>query len=298
MHEEMKKYLVGSLVIDTAVVAANIIEQYLLLKNWKSLHHLEKLLISLSLSDLLFGVFTIGLDALFLYLLFQQGDMGNAEAWVILILEASVLLTILISIFHVFVITIERLIVICRPTSLDRASSPNIKKVVALGLWLIPLTFIVAFSVARSQIDIVSVERFVIAGIFSVVMLFVTLAYIVLILYMCFRNKRASGEGNAFEIARMAHTRRATFICILLSIAFVVCIGPITMGYFDDRLYHHMANILVNCNALVNPIVYIIWHCVENCRRKKLGQKSSIQGIAVGEAEQSILFTGVHQQDA
>ena len=47
-------------------------------------------------------------------------------------------------------------------------------------------------------------------------------------------------------------------MCLFLGISFVVCVLPITLSFFDLKLYHDFSNVMITLNSLINPCVYFI----------------------------------------
>ena len=59
-------WLIGCLILDVAVILTNVCEHVFIIKRWKYLDRIDHLLLSLSVSDLIFGLSTFTIDSWYL----------------------------------------------------------------------------------------------------------------------------------------------------------------------------------------------------------------------------------------
>ena len=61
-----ENWLIGCMVLDVLVITTNFLEQFLIIRSWKHLDRIDHLLLSLSVSDVIFGLATLTIDSWYL----------------------------------------------------------------------------------------------------------------------------------------------------------------------------------------------------------------------------------------
>ena len=259
MSNDIKGWLITGIVVDFAVIVANLAEQCVMRRNWGILDRVDHFLFSLSLSDLVTGFCTISVDGWFLYHFAKQGADPTPDPFLTKVFDAAFLFSVFASIFHVTAIAIERLMCVRFPKRSHYFTSTRSKAIMLSIIWALSLLLSVAFALMQAFALDHIFGKYARCSIFLAAILVVTGTYIALVFYLRDIRKQIS-NGEKLSLAeedQLQKVRRTTIVCVLIGFSFVACVLPITLGYLSDKLYHPVVNILITFNSLVNPTIYL-----------------------------------------
>ena len=253
-------WLIACIVLDTFVILANVIEQFLIIRKWSKLDRIDHLLFSLSISDLISGITTLGIDSWWMSVKLsnnQNISRGTALA-VAKIFDGVFLFSVFASVFHIIAVAIERLFAIQFPRQYYRFTTFGFKCTTIFMIWVIALLLTPTFSV----VPMLSMQRDV-GALIRAITLTVTVALVffiyVFISYLLARQRETVMHDLHSEIdIQNEKLKRLTVLCFFLGMSFVICVLPITLSYYHTDLYHDVANFMITLNSFINPCVYFI----------------------------------------
>ena len=253
-------WLIACIILDTFVILANVIEQFLIIRKWSKLDRIDHLLFSLSISDLISGITTLGIDSWWMSVKLsnnQNISRGTALA-VAKIFDGVFLFSVFASVFHIIAVAIERLFAIQFPRQYYRFTTFGFKCTTIFMIWVIALLLTPTFSVVpmlSMQRDVGALIRAITLTVTVVLVFFIY----VFISYLLARQRKTVMHDLHSEIGiQNEKLKRLTVLCFFLGMSFVICVLPITLSYYHVDLYHDVANFMITLNSFINPCVYFI----------------------------------------
>ena len=162
------------------------------------------------------------------------------------------------SVFHVIAVAIERLFAIQFPRQYYRFTTFRFKSTTICLIWIIALLLTPTFSAVPGLSVEVKVGALIHAITLTTSVVVVFFIYL-FISYLLFRQRKTMRHDLNSEIGLQDEKlKRLTILCLFIGMSFVVCVLPITLSYYHTDLYHHMANLMVTLNSLINPCVYFV----------------------------------------
>ncbi|XP_057291607.1 G-protein coupled receptor 3-like [Hydractinia symbiolongicarpus] len=253
-------WLVTCIVLDIAVIIANFIEQLLIYQKWQYLDRIDHLLLSLSISDIISGIATLGIDSWFLAR--ENGHISDMvlhehHNMISKIFDSVFLFSVFASIFHVIAVAIERLYAIRFPRRYYIFTTFKFKFATISTVWIAALALTPTFAVS-SLLSAKQVGSFIRGTVFLTAAIIVFITYIVIAYYLVRQRKSIIQDFSPDCSLQEDRLKRLTTLCLFLGISFVVCILPITLGYFSPKLYHPISSIMITLNSFINPCVYFV----------------------------------------
>nr|XP_012560766.1 melanocortin receptor 3 [Hydra vulgaris] len=250
-------WMVACIIIDSAVILANFVEQLLIVRKWKSLDRIDYLLLSLSISDFTSGVATLGIDGWYL-----SGEMNPtivpriSHEIVTKIFDSVFLFSVFASTFHVIAVAVERFYAIKYPRKYYIFNTFKIKFGTIAGIWIISLILTPTFSVLSVFSLDTKIGVYIRACVFAFSAFFVLIVYLYISLLLVLQRKSIIQDFSPECNVQQDRLKRMTMFCTFIGISFVVCLMPITVSYFDEDLYHPIGNLAITLNSLINPCIY------------------------------------------
>ncbi|XP_012556065.1 histamine H2 receptor [Hydra vulgaris] len=269
-------WLIITIVIDIAVIAANSGEITLLIKKWRNLDRIEHLLLSLSIADFIAGIAMTCQDIKQLVHVVRDNkfQMNETDA---IIFDNLFVFCVLVSNFHVISIAVERLTAVVFPMKYSLFTTFKCKAITICFVWCFSIvsTGVIASSFKyKSQPASENLRYLTCAGILLFACISVFMIYTVLFCALVIRE-REMNKMLPQETRKYLRDKRTTLFCLLIGVTFVVCILPPTLGYF--RLYHPIQNLFYTLNHLLNPFIYFAKSLYEKRARSRSAIKYRIQ---------------------
>ena len=253
-------WLIACIVLDAFVILANVLEQFLIIRKWSKLDRIDHLLFSLSISDLISGITTLGIDSWWMSVnLSKNQNISHGTTLAVgKIFDGVFLFSVFASVFHIIAVAIERLFAIQFPRQYYRFTTFGFKCTTISMIWVIALLLTPTFSVVpvlSIQQDVGALIRAITLTITVVLVFFIY----VFISYLLFRQRKTVMHDLHSEIGiQNEKLKRLTILCFFLGMSFVICVLPITLSYYHADLYHDVVNFMITLNSLINPCVYFI----------------------------------------
>ena len=251
-------WIVSCLVLDIAVIVANITEQFLIIRKWAHLDRIDHILLSLSISDLISGIATLGIDSFFLAL--KTGAIkvtGQESAILVTIFESIFLFSVFASIFHIVAVAIERLFAVKFPTKYYIFTTFKFKCATIIIIWTAALGLTPTFSVIPA-LAFKRIGSYIRAGVLVATVIFVFVVYVT-VAYLILRQRTHNLEDFGYENKEQQRKlKRLTFICLFIAVSFVICVLPITLAYFNKKLNHAITGMMITFNSFTNPCIYFV----------------------------------------
>ena len=280
------------MVLDVLVIGTNICEQFIIIKGWKHLDRIDHLLLSLSVSDLIFGFAALTMDSWYLARELKQLDNENNNSTkrcfsitideskseflekyhpiINCTIEAAFVFTLFVSVLHVMALAIERLFAVRFPQkyhifNMFKTKFFTISVIWSGGLFLTVIQVGAVGAMERGN----SFAR-------TVLLALVTMA--VFVLYLCvafflFKQHRSmSRDFMSDSFVNLGKLRRLTVICLFIGISYVLCNAPINVQYFNKvylgggkwtakflpEEFLYVSSFMVTLNSAINPCIYFI----------------------------------------
>ena len=270
-------WILIAIIIDFAVIAANLIEITLLLKKWRNLDRIEHLLLSLSVSDFVAGIAMVCQDIKQLFHIFhdKKVQMNGTDS---ITFDILFIFCVLVSNFHVISIAVERLVAVVLPLKYSLFTTFKCKAFTICFVWCFSLasTGVIAFSFAYKKILVSRARYLTCAGILLFACISVFMIYTALFVALVIRE-REMVKMLQQETRKYMRDRRTTLFCLLIGVSFVVCMMPPTIAYFSEKLYHPISNLFYTFNHLLNPFIYFAKSFYEKRARAHSSIKYRIQ---------------------
>ena len=245
-------YEITDLVIGFLVAVLNVIE-IIIIARIKKRKKYEVLLLSLSLSDCLFGISNIILASVYI----------SNECHARSLLECSYILYlffVLTSMFHLTFMSIDRVIAVVKPFKHKFLFTQRRIYIIITILWSLTLvgcvSLFIADEVTQLSIQKVESEKEMIVSItiivVDVVMIF---SYSILMYHYNLKNRVATQSSK--------RQKKLPIICILLGATFVLFTLPFALLVFTMEDVPFYANIILVGNSGVNSIVYFFRDKIE-----------------------------------
>jgi len=241
------------------------------------LDRIEHFLLSLSVSDLIFGVVTLGIDSWYLktYGFVDTKSTGrninttisttavntsSTEIFCSIAFNSVFLFSILASVFHVMAIAVERLCVIKFPKKYFFFTSFTFKSFTIFLIWMSAVV-LASFCVISLHLFDSDIGKHLLG---SLLLAIASLVFVIDMIVVCFllRQKDTIADDYTEQITTPDHRlRRETVLFFFMGISFVACILPIALGLFDKSLYHPISSVMITLNSLINPCMYFakVW---------------------------------------
>ena len=267
-------WIIASIVLDGAVIATNIIEFRLLIGKWKKLDRIEHLLFSLCIADLLAGVSAFTQDTYQLKLFVELGCI-NMSANAARVMDCLFIFSVLVSIFHVTAIAVERLVAVYYPVKYTIFTTFKCKAITIVTVWMSSMVIAPAFTAMQWMTIDMPKLHYIRFAIFLTCTVVVFVAYMLLVLALV-RREIMLKDMIPKEIRKYTRDRRTTVVCLLIGFSFVVCFLPYTLSAYDPQnLYHDVMNLLLTISHILNPLIYFA-KTMNEARRSRSGSTGSI----------------------
>ena len=255
----MEPWLIACIILDIAVIIANVIQQTIICRKWKMLDRIEHLLLSLSISDLLNGIATLSIDVWF-YTREEKKQNGEetyvSDNVIHVILDSVFIFSVFASVLHVIAVAVERLYAVRFPRKYYIFTTRTFKCTTIAVIWIIALVLTPSFSVLSCfSLDTV-IGTFIRGTVLAIIEAGVFLVYISIAYFLLSHRKTIMRDFSPNCSLQQEHLKRLTVLCLFIGMSFVVCLLPITISYFSPHLYHHMANVMITLNSFINPCIY------------------------------------------
>ena len=271
-----------SLTVSIAIVFTNFIEIIILSKRRRRKVY-EKLLLSLSMSDLFSGFAEIAMTGTY-YAKLQDVDVFKVKNT----LFAFFLCT---SIMHQILLALDRLYAVKFPIQHNIVTSGRKTVAVIAGTWLVNAIAAVA-CVTIVEIDTKNIEedkkswpqtKSFFKTVLRVVSVLILLAEVVFVIAysMVVHEVRKTPVIKQLHASRYRHQKRVTRLCLLITGSFVVTTMPYILLHIlpkhlttsiDRHTANHWSRLLVISNALFNSVIYLL----QNHWKRLLRVKSEI----------------------
>lgn len=265
--DDIKDWLIISLVFDFIVVVVNLIELKILVSKWSKLERIEHILLSLCISDLFSGMFMLVQDSQIMHQVMKH-NMHNNSRIESLVLDSLFIFTVLSTVLHVTVISIERLVAVAFPIKYNSFTTLGCKIFSLLFMWLAPLLLAPLFTYLQVYgID----QKYKYGNIIRPTILFVCcfivfFGYMFLVIALLRRDWRLK-QMIPREVRKATRDRRTTLICLFIGLAFVCCVIPYALGNVSIELYNPFFNLLITLNHGINPLLYFLKAWLDKRRR-------------------------------
>ena len=251
-------YEITDLVIGFLVAVLNVIE-IVIIARIKKRKKYEVLLLSLSLSDCLFGISNVLLASLYI----------SNECHARSLLECSYILYlffVLTSMLHLTFMSIDRVIAVVKPFKHKFLLNQRRTNIIIAILWSFTLvacgSLFTADELKQLSIQKVEFEKEMIVSItiiiVDVVMIF---SYSIIIYYYSLKNSVATQPTK--------RQKKLPIICIILGATFVLLTLPFALLVFTMEDVPFYANVILVGNSGVNSIVYFFRDKIEERIHKK-----------------------------
>lgn len=253
-------FMIGCIVLDIGVILTNISEQVLIARKWKFLDRIDHLLLSLSISDLICGIATLGVDSW--SLVFEQNRQANSSTLslenhkiVSSVFDSVFVFSVFASVLHVIAIAVERLYAVRFPRKYYIFTTFTFKCCTISAIWIVSIILTPSFSVL-TFISLHDVGGLIRGSVLAFIAFSVFLVYLI-IAYFLLRQRKSIIQDFSPECSiQQDRLKRLTILCLFIGSSFVICILPLTIGLLDTTLYHHSSNIMITLNSLINPCIY------------------------------------------
>ena len=288
-------WLVACVALDVGVITINICEQLIISIKWNTLNRVDHLLFSLSISDLVCGLGSLGADSWYIWN--RTNTVSSNQTTSTYSSNNSVLqnvfdLVFLFSLFasalHVMYLAIERVCAIRFPGKYMMFGSFRFQIFTISAIWLISviLTPTLAFALDRSNGTLKLVYGYILAIIMSLV--FTTNFSVVY-----FLHKSVAENENPDARGQYERMKCLAIMCLFLGISFFACMFPITLSYFHDDHYHELSNLMVTLNSFINPCIYFAKvYCDKKISRRAFPNMDN-ELISMGIDDENGLTTSV-----
>ena len=251
-------YEITDLVIGFLVAVLNVIE-IVIIARIKKRKKYEVLLLSLSLSDCLFGISNVLLASLYI----------SNECHARSLLECSYILYIffvLTSMLHLTFMSIDRVIAVVKPFKHKFLLNQRRTNIIIAILWSFTLvacgSLFTADELKQLSIQKVEFEKEMIVSITIIVVdIVIIFSYSIIIYHHRLKNKVAT------QLTK--RQKKLPIICIILGATFVLFTLPFALLVFTMEDVPFYANVILVGNSGVNSIVYFFRDKIEERIHKK-----------------------------
>ena len=249
-------------IVPALVVVINIIEIGILARNHKNLTIYERLLLSLSVADLLVGI-------TFLVSLLAQFEKGSN-------LRISVVFwySITTSLFHIVLLTLDRAIAVLYP--LKHRIWITVKFInISIGMsWVFSLLTVTSFLFNRSKM----VTKTIIGYMTELAICILVIVYSIIIYKVLIKRYR-HGPLNR---SRSLFTRRdlnLVVISIFITVTFAAFTLPFSIKSVAHKKESFVDKLFIVLNSLTNPITYFFWMFLQRrARLNVINQSATVNG--------------------
>ena len=251
-------YEITDLVIGFSVAVLNVIE-IVIIARIKKRKKYEVLLLSLSLSDCLFGISNVLLASLYI----------SNECHARSLLECSYILYlffVLTSMLHLTFMSIDRVIAVVKPFKHKFLLNQRRTNIIIAILWSFTLvacgSLFTADELKQLSIQKVEFEKEMIVSITIIVVdIVIIFSYSIIIYHHRLKNKVAT------QLTK--RQKKLPIICIILGATFVLFTLPFALLVFTMEDVPFYANVILVGNSGVNSIVYFFRDKIEERIHKK-----------------------------
>ena len=251
-------YEITDLVIGFLVAVLNVIE-IVIIARIKKRKKYEVLLLSLSLSDCLFGISNVLLASLYI----------SNECHARSLLECSYILYlffVLTSMLHLTFMSIDRVIAVVKPFKHKFLLNQRRTNIIIAILWSFTLvacgSLFTADELKQLSIQKVEFEKEIIVSITIIVVdIVIIFSYSIIIYHHRLKNKVAT------QLTK--RQKKLPIICIILGATFVLFTLPFALLVFTMEDVPFYANVILVGNSGVNSIVYFFRDKIEERIHKK-----------------------------
>lgn len=276
LDKDTYKYTIATVVLDGLIISACIVELFLLITSrcvrcTSKFEPIERLLLSLCLSDLLCGFSSFVIDSMQLKnQLFSQDSVVTTIFYQFA--DITFMFFLLVSNFHVIGIAIERFIAVALPQRYSIFETNCCKTCTIFMIWTMaiitaPCVFLLLFKTITKN----DKRGKLLTSIYGVILMtgciVVLVTYSALFVMLIIRDRKLSNLLPPGEEKRRLRSKRNTFICLLLGLSYFVCVFPWALGYLSPKLYFDVSNTLITANHIFNPLVYFIKYYFDRRRR-------------------------------
>nr|XP_047122410.1 neuromedin-U receptor 2-like [Hydra vulgaris]XP_047122411.1 neuromedin-U receptor 2-like [Hydra vulgaris]XP_047122412.1 neuromedin-U receptor 2-like [Hydra vulgaris] len=268
-------WVVFCIIIDLAIVLANLMEQLLIVQKWNSLDRIDFLLLSLSVSDFASGIASLGIDV---WHLSREMTLTFvpiiSQELMIKSIDSVYLFSVFSSTFHVIVLAIERFYAIKYPKKYYVINKFKTKFGTIAIIWMITLIFTPIFSML--SICLLNTSIYIRACLFAFIAFFVMVIYVYIFILLVVQRKSVVHDFGSKCSLHQDHLKIMTTLCIFIGASFAVCLMPITVCYFNEDIYQPIANLdnlyqpignldnlyqpigifAITLDSLINPCIY------------------------------------------
>lgn len=198
----------------------------------------------------------------------MKHNMHNNSRIESLVLDSLFIFTVLSTVLHVTVISIERLVAVAFPIKYNSFTTLGCKIFSLLFMWLAPLLLAPLFTYLQVYgID----QKYKYGNIIRPTILFVCcfivfFGYMFLVIALLRRDWRLK-QMIPREVRKATRDRRTTLICLFIGLAFVCCVIPYALGNVSIELYNPFFNLLITLNHGINPLLYFLKAWLDKRRR-------------------------------
>eukprot|EP00794_Sanderia_malayensis_P010791 gene10791-11945_t len=266
------------MIVSVLIIIVNSMEMYLLAKSIKTLNPCEQFLLSLSIADLLVGIFTLCTvavhDERFVTML-GKGSGTDSFVWMF----GFVWFSASASVFHISGMTHDRFYAVRKPLKHKVLMTRSRTTKTILCIWLICLALVISF-VATKNLHIMR-DAYTGQIPFTSVLLIITYSYVIHKTTRYGRNQPNLASSSLHCASQKKKERNLIIMCLMISLSFIA----LNMPFYVQKTLEHTPKytlLLLISNSLTNPLVYFFWKYMER-RVKKFSeaQRSSrnIRGI-------------------
>lgn len=223
---------------------------------------------SLAIADFIASLITT--VSFILFLMFRHRLIGIPYLQEIVLLNAvGVHLTITSSILHLSFIAMQRVAIVLSPFSAKRYLTKR-SCILAISLiWLLSAIYIILVALKRFRVHIL-LSWFIVVG-----------SVVLLISYSIVVYNLVKPSAIPQTTAAMERRRSASFYCLVITLAFLVCSLPFAASSLFERQigldFQIVSDWLLCINATVDPIIYLVFefcnrvfpNCCNICIRKR-----------------------------
>ena len=253
--------LVMYTIVPALVVVINIIEIGILVRNRKNLKNYERLLLSLSVADLLVGI-------TFLASVLVQFKRGSYTP-----ISVGFWYSITTSLFHIVLLTLDRAIAVLYPLKHRIWITAKFTKI-SIGMsWIFSLLTVTSSLLNRNKL----VTKTVIGYMTDLAIFMLVIAYSIIIYKVLIKRYRHGPLNRSNSLV----TRRDLNL-VVVSIFITATFAGFTLPFSIKTVTHNKENfvdmLVIVLNSLTNPIIYFFWMFLQRRARLNAINQSATEG--------------------
>ena len=253
------------------VIIANSIEIVLLLKRRTHLLPYELLLVSLSVADLLVGVAQCAVSILWLLSFMHKG--ASAPMWT----------SVAISIFHVQLLTYDRLSAVATPLKHKVCCTKRSTLISISCVWVLSASLLLQIFIP----EILKIIKDIVAQSLICLGCLLIIAYTYIIYKTVISRRRNPNLQSSRSVEQRKRDRRLVYMSVMITFMFLLLTLPFAI--YEKMLGNGASNHVIPfilrfallLNSLMNTLIYFFWKFIEDrAKRRNLGVRNRNSELA------------------